>query len=173
MVSSIPLQALSALLYPGDAAAADEASQLRLRDLALVFLILKQPRVSDDHWIFFPERQYPFNRMFEQKAMDPGLGPADRTAICCDLTCDHGDAVWSAPDDQLTSERSTPRAPREDAPVVEQCERCLVADIDGRPARLLRTDPNHHAAASPVGRAGQFGREQHGSITNGIQDLVE
>jgi protoporphyrinogen oxidase len=100
-VSSIPLQALSGLLFPGDAVAAEEASQLRLRDLALVFLILKQPRVSEDHWIFFPEKQYPFNRMFEQKAMDPGLGPADRTAICCDLTCDHGDAVWSAPDDQL------------------------------------------------------------------------
>ena len=101
VVSSIPLQALSGLLFPGDAAAAEEAAQLRLRDLALVFLILKQPRVSEDHWIFFPEKQYPFNRMFEQKAMDPGLGPADRTAICCDLTCDAGDAVWSAPDDAL------------------------------------------------------------------------
>ena len=51
----------------------------------------------DDHWIFFPERQYPFNRMFEQKSMDPGLGPKDKTAICCDLTCDEGDAVWTAP----------------------------------------------------------------------------
>ncbi|HEY8147465.1 MAG TPA: hypothetical protein VIK51_00935, partial [Vicinamibacteria bacterium] len=101
VVSSIPLQALSGLLFPGDAVAAEEAAQLRLRDLALVFLILKQERVSEDHWIFFPERQFPFNRMFEQKAMDPGLGPADRTAICCDLTCDAGDAVWSAPDDEL------------------------------------------------------------------------
>jgi protoporphyrinogen oxidase len=101
VVSSIPLQALSGLLFPGDPEAAEEAKQLRLRDLALVFLILKQEKVSDDHWIFFPERQYPFNRMFEQKSMDPGLGPKDKTAICCDLTCDAGDEVWSAPDDVL------------------------------------------------------------------------
>jgi protoporphyrinogen oxidase len=101
VVSSIPLQSLSALLFPGDAAAAEEAAQLRLRDLALVFLILRQDKLSDDHWIFFPERQYPFNRMFEQKSMDPGLGPAGRSAVCCDLTCDAGDEVWSAPDDVL------------------------------------------------------------------------
>jgi protoporphyrinogen oxidase len=101
LVSSVPLQTLSGLLFPGDAAAAAEAQQLRLRDLALVFLVLRQERLSPDHWIFFPEQRYPFNRMFEQKSMDPGLGPADRTAVCCDLTCDAGDEVWSAPDDEL------------------------------------------------------------------------
>jgi len=87
VVSSIPLSALSGLLFPGDAAVAEETRQLRLRDLALVFLVLRQEKVTDDHWIFFPERRYPFNRMFEQKSMDPGLGPADRAAVCCDLTC--------------------------------------------------------------------------------------
>jgi protoporphyrinogen oxidase len=92
---------LSGLLFPGDPAAEAEAAALRLRDLALVFLVLRQDRLSNDHWIFFPERRYPFNRMFEQKSMDPGLGPADRTAVCCDLTCDAGDEVWSAPDDEL------------------------------------------------------------------------
>jgi len=101
VVSSIPLSALSGLVFPGDAAVAEEASRLRLRDLALVFLVLRQEKVTDDHWIFFPERRYPFNRMFEQKSMDPGLGPADRAAVCCDLTCDMGDEVWSAPDDVL------------------------------------------------------------------------
>jgi protoporphyrinogen oxidase len=101
LVSSIPMSALSGLLHPDDAAAAADAQALKLRDLALVFLILKQERVVDDHWIFFPERQFLFNRMFEQKSMDPGLGPKDKTAVCCDLTCDEGDATWSAPDDDL------------------------------------------------------------------------
>jgi protoporphyrinogen oxidase len=101
LVSAIPLQTLSGLLFPGDVVAAEEAAQLRLRDLALVFLVLRGERLTSDHWIFFPERRYPFNRMFEQKSMDPGLGPPDRTAVCCDLTCDAGDAVWSAPDDEL------------------------------------------------------------------------
>jgi protoporphyrinogen oxidase len=76
-------------------------ARLRLRDLALVYLVLEQDRLVDDHWIFFPERRYPFNRLFEQKSMDPDMGPAGMTAVCCDVTCDEGDAVWSAPDDIL------------------------------------------------------------------------
>lgn len=101
LVSSIPIHALARLLFPGDAAVDEDARRLRFRDLALVYLILGQDRLVPDHWIFFPERQYPFNRLFEQKSMDEGLGPAGRTAICCDLTCDEGDAIWSAPDDVL------------------------------------------------------------------------
>jgi protoporphyrinogen oxidase len=101
LVSSIPMAALARLLFPGDAAVAAEVDQLRLRDLALVYLVLDQDRLVDDHWIFFPERRYPFNRLFEQKSMDPSLGPPGSTAVCCDLTCDESDAVWSAPDDEL------------------------------------------------------------------------
>jgi protoporphyrinogen oxidase len=101
LVSSIPIHALAGLLHPGDAQVAEEARRLRLRDLALVFLIVKRDRLLDDHWIFFPERQYPFNRLFEQKAMDPAMGPPGRTALCCDLTCDEGDPTWGAPDADL------------------------------------------------------------------------
>jgi protoporphyrinogen oxidase len=101
LVSSIPMSALARLLFPGDAHVEAEVAQLRLRDLALVYLILDQDRLVDDHWIFFPEKRYPFNRLFEQKSMDPSLGPSGATAVCCDLTCDEGDEVWAAPDAEL------------------------------------------------------------------------
>jgi protoporphyrinogen oxidase len=101
LVSSVPMSALARLLHPGDALVEAEVAQLRLRDLALVYLVLGQDRLVDDHWIFFPEKRYPFNRLFEQKSMDPSLGPPGMTAVCCDLTCDEGDAVWSAPDEDL------------------------------------------------------------------------
>jgi protoporphyrinogen oxidase len=101
LISSIPIHTLGSLLFPGDKAVEEDIARLRLRDLALVFVFLGRDRVVDDHWIFFPERQYPFNRMFEQKSMDPGLGPEGHTAICCDLTCDAGDPTWSTPDAEL------------------------------------------------------------------------
>lgn len=101
LISSIPMIALARLLHPGDAAVEAEVRRLRLRDLALVYLVLDQHRLVEDHWIFFPEKRYPFNRLFEQKSMDPSLGPPGMTAICCDVTCDEGDEVWSAPDDVL------------------------------------------------------------------------
>ena len=101
LVSSVPMSALARLLHPGDALLEAEVAQLRLRDLALVYLVIDQDRLVDDHWIFFPEKRYPFNRLFEQKSMDASLGPSGTTAVCCDLTCDEGDAVWSAPDQEL------------------------------------------------------------------------
>jgi protoporphyrinogen oxidase len=101
LISAIPIPSLAGLLFPGSAEVEEEARALRLRDLALVYLVIEQDRLVPDHWIFFPERRYPFNRLFEQKAMDEGLGPAGRTAVCCDLTCDEGDATWSAPDEEL------------------------------------------------------------------------
>ncbi len=101
LVSSIPIRTLSGLLFPGDVAADSDAERLQLRHLVLVFLVLKQERLVDDHWIFFPEARYPFNRLFEQKAMDPGLGPVERTTVCCDMTCDEGDERWAATDHVL------------------------------------------------------------------------
>lgn len=101
LISSIPIPALAGLVFPGDREVEAECRSLKLRDLALVFLVLKQERLVPDHWIFFPERRYPFNRLFEQKAMSEDLGPKDKTAVCCDLTCDEGDATWRAPDDEV------------------------------------------------------------------------
>lgn len=101
LVSSIPMPSLTGLLFPGDEEALREVRRLTLRDLALVFLILRQDRLMEDHWIFFPESRYPFNRLFEQKAMGSDLGPQGKTAVCCDLTCDEGDSVWAASDGEL------------------------------------------------------------------------
>ena len=101
LVSSVPISALARLLHPGDAAVEAEVARLRLRDLALVYLVLDQDRIGEDHWIFFPEKRYLFNRLFEQKSMDPSLGPSGQTAVCCDITCDEGDVVWAAPDAEL------------------------------------------------------------------------
>lgn len=101
LVSSIPIQSLARLLHPEDETVQTEARRLRFRNLALVYLILDRARIMDDHWVFFPERRYPFNRVFEQKAMNEELGPPSKTALCCDLTCDEDDDTWKATDDEL------------------------------------------------------------------------
>ena len=54
-----------------------------------------------DHWVFFPEQKFPFSRLFEQKALSVELGPLGQTVICCDMTCELGDATWKASDRQL------------------------------------------------------------------------
>lgn len=101
VISSIPIQTLAGLVHPNDEAVREEAESLRFRQLVLVYLVLKEDRLLEDHWIFFPEREFPFNRLFEQKAMNPELGPPGRTVVCSDVTCDLESDIWQAPDSDL------------------------------------------------------------------------
>jgi protoporphyrinogen oxidase len=69
--------------------------------LFLVYVFVKRPLALQDQWLFFPEREFIFGRIFEQKQMNPELGPSDRTAICCDFTCAENSWQWQATDQEL------------------------------------------------------------------------
>lgn len=104
LVSSLPLPVLGQLVYgDGDPEFTQAVTSLRFRHLVLVYLFLNRPKVLDDHWIFFPEREFIFNRVFEQKLLSAELGPPDCTALCCDLTCSSGDEIWNARDGELAA----------------------------------------------------------------------
>lgn len=104
LVSSIPLPILGRLIYGDREPAFNRAvTGLQFRHLILVYLFIDRPQVLEDHWIFFPERQFLFSRIFEQKRMSPELGPPDRTVICCDFTCSEGDDIWRASDQELAN----------------------------------------------------------------------
>jgi protoporphyrinogen oxidase len=102
LVSSIPMPVLGALIFgKKELEFPQMVANLQFRHLVMVYIFVKQPLVLEDQWIFFPEREYIFSRIFEQKQMNPDLGPEDRTAICCDFTCDEDSWQWQASDDEL------------------------------------------------------------------------
>lgn len=102
LISSIPLEELAKLVYGNEEPELlKTSSALRFRHLILVYLFVKRPQVLNDHWIFFPERDFIFSRLFEQKVMSPEMGPPDRTALCCDFTASEGDDLWRASDAEL------------------------------------------------------------------------
>jgi protoporphyrinogen oxidase len=101
IISTIPLSVLSRYIFSENTQTAHSVDQLQFRHLILVYLFIKRPMVLNDQWIFFPERKFLFSRIFEQKQMNPQLGPADQTAICCDFTCTEDSWQWAADDAQL------------------------------------------------------------------------
>ena len=102
LVSSIPLPVLGRLVFSDTDHEFDRAVDgLQFRHVILVYIFVKRSLVLEDQWIFFPERQFVFSRIFEQKQMNPELGPGDRTAICCDFTCTEDSWQWNATDDVL------------------------------------------------------------------------
>jgi protoporphyrinogen oxidase len=102
LVSSVPLPLLGRLAYGrGDAEFNRAAEGMQFRHLVLVYVFLKRPRVMEDQWVFFPQRDVIFSRLFEQKQMNPELGPANRTAITADFTADEDSALWQSSDEEL------------------------------------------------------------------------
>ena len=102
VVSSVPLPILGRLVFGDrDPGFTEAASGLQFRHLILVYVIVRRPLVLEDQWIFVPEREYLFSRVFEQKQMNPELGPPDMTALCCDLTAREDDPAWKATDEEL------------------------------------------------------------------------
>jgi len=68
VVSTIPLTDLVAMMEPPPPAHVLEAARgLAYRDLIVVFLALGRPKVSDDHWIYFPDPDITLGRIHEPK----------------------------------------------------------------------------------------------------------
>ncbi len=102
MVSSIPLLVLGGLIFGLESPEVLQSiANLQFRHLILVYIFVNKPLVLKDQWIFFPEKDFIFSRIFEQKQMNPDLGPNSETAICCDFTCSEESWKWLATDDVL------------------------------------------------------------------------
>jgi len=69
-------------------------ASLKERSIILVYIIVNRPFVTKDNWIFFPEKEIAFNRLFEQKNCSPSMCPEDSTLICLEVTCHLDDPVW-------------------------------------------------------------------------------
>ncbi len=102
LVSTIPVNELVYALSPSVPADVRKAADsLKFRSLVLVFLAMTGDRILKDNWIFFPEKQYIFNRVSEQKGFSPVMVPAGESVLCAEITCDFNDQRWLSSDEEL------------------------------------------------------------------------
>ena len=96
LISTIPVTELPFLinpLPPKDVLGA--AKNLKYRALIVVYLIIDTPKIMDDIWIFFLDKEVIFNRVSEQKRFSKFTVPEDKTALMVELTAEVGDKVWN------------------------------------------------------------------------------
>jgi protoporphyrinogen oxidase len=79
----------------------EAARSLRYLDMILVYLVVERDRICGDHWIYFPEPRFVFNRASEAKAFDPAMGPPGRSVLCVEITCRPGKDLWPEADDAI------------------------------------------------------------------------
>lgn len=104
VISTVPLRALVGMLGPAaPPGAADDAAALKTRAMVAVYLGIRRPQVTRDHWIYVPDPAIRFNRVSETVNYDAGMAPAGRTGLCLEIACDAGDAVWRESDEAQTA----------------------------------------------------------------------
>ncbi len=104
-VSTIPIAPLVRMLNP---APPDDvlraADRLRFRDLILVVVMVDRPRVTDQTWIYIPDRAFPFGRIHEPTNWSDRMAPEGQTLLVTEHFCFRSDPIWGRPDAELTEE---------------------------------------------------------------------
>ncbi len=102
LIESVPVTEFLSLLEPAppaDVLAA--AGGLKWRSQVHLFITLDRPKVTDDQWIYFPERDLPFARSSEMRNFSARMSPPGKTSLFIEFFCNEGDATHRATAEEL------------------------------------------------------------------------
>ena len=102
VLSSIPLNELI-LMLQGDVPKPVVESARRLDFTAEIFLYLDVNRkdVFELPLLYFSEREFPFNRIYDVGVFSRDMVPVGRNALCLEVSCSEGDQWWEMDDKAL------------------------------------------------------------------------
>ena len=106
-ISTIPLPELVKYLHPSPPKnVLEAASQLQSRDLVTVTLMINRPRVTDQTWIYVPEKSIPFGRVHEPTNWSKEMSTDGKSLLVVEYFCFRGDKTWNSEDKELADETS-------------------------------------------------------------------
>lgn len=101
LISTIPLHELYNLQDRKNTAVEKALSEIKYMDIIFVYLFLNKERVSNDHWLYFPDKNIIFNRAVEFSNWSKFMCPEGKTSICFDITTFGNNSEWNMKDEDL------------------------------------------------------------------------
>lgn len=98
VISTIPLTKLVDMVYPDNEKLKPITQSLQFRNLLLLFLFLKREIPIKDTWIYFPEQNCMFHRVYFPKNFYRELCPDEKFSLCAEIGCFSTDNLWSERD---------------------------------------------------------------------------
>jgi protoporphyrinogen oxidase len=86
LISTAPLDTLGRLLIGAPSEVLDAFSRLRCNGLFYLDVALRGPLLQDVHWVYVPERRYPFYRVGCYSHFSPELTPPGAASLYVELT---------------------------------------------------------------------------------------
>jgi len=149
VISTMPLTTLCGML--------GHDPDLSYRAVSAVYFQVNRSLMSPNHWIYFMDGDCAINRLCEVKNMDPSLGPAEHSIVCCEVTNrDRPDFVDKAAHDLVATGMLTHADILDSTEVTREYsypvyKRDYEKDVDQAMEYLARFSNLH-----TVGRAAQF-----------------
>jgi protoporphyrinogen oxidase len=101
VLSTLPLPFLIESINPSQPMLSEQVNNISYRALIFVFLLINGDQIGKDHWLYFPQKDYIFNRVSEPLTFSPTHAPKDKTSLCVEITCKEGDELWDLPVEEL------------------------------------------------------------------------
>jgi len=105
VVSTLPVSLLIRIMDP---APPEEivwlANSLRYRHLRLVTLFLDKPSVNENATVYFPEKVFPFTRIYEPRNRSQFMSPPGKTSLVIEIPCHREDKIWQLNDHELIND---------------------------------------------------------------------
>lgn len=171
LVSTIPIPELVRRCIDLPSHVREAAAGLRWVSVYNVNLAVARERISDKHWIYFPEREYPFYRAGFPMNFSPSLGRPGCSSLYVEVS--HRPGERTAPDELLNMVRRG----LERAGIVRAQDEVVVADVKDIYYAYVLFD-RHRAKAVPmllqelerrgIHSIGRYGRWEHTSMEDAI-----
>jgi protoporphyrinogen oxidase len=108
VLSTVPINDLVGMIEgPVPEPVREAAAQLDFTSEVLLYLNLDGEQAFDVHLLYFSESVFPFNRIYDIRLFSPEMVPPGKNALCIEVTCTRGDALWQA-DARQVFERCMP-----------------------------------------------------------------
>ncbi len=101
LISTIPLHTYYALQERKSGEVEVALQGMSYMDIIFVFVFLDVPQVTNDHWLYFPDKDIIFNRAVEFSNWSPVMCPPGKTSICFDITTFKSNPEWKMSDEEL------------------------------------------------------------------------
>lgn len=104
VIESVPPPEFLKLLDPlPPAEIMEKAARMRYRDQVYLFITFDRDRITDDQWIYFPEKDIPFGRVSEMRNFSRKMSPPSKTSLLVEFFCFEGDDIWNMEKDALSA----------------------------------------------------------------------
>lgn len=176
IIFTVPIPDVIKYIFPRPPEEIVNSSQgLVYRNLILVFMEVDSPNVTNQLMVYLLDKDFVFNRIGEQKNVEPGMIPGGKTILSMEICCGDNDPLWQASDEHLFNLARKDLLKLKKAPDKSITDFCVKRVRQAYPIYDLNFDKNLNAAVEylyglenvfPCGRQGLY-------INNDIHDSMQ